>query len=344
MHGGRHGAQRDHLATERRGDEPGSGEVELAGHLRFWSDRGVDGFRIDVAHMLTKDLADPLPSRATLDALPRDGRHLMINRDDVHEVYAQWRAVFNEYDPPRTAVAEAWVERSRVPLYASQDSLATRYGLPHPARATDGRPAVKHGLEWVRAGGRAVELDRDGGLRRARAATLFLLGLPGSAYMYQGEELGLHEVAQIPDDERQDPTFFRTHGADYGRDGCRVPIPWSADGPSFGFGAGGVHLPQPDWFAAAAVGVEDADPDSTLVLYRQALGLRHELQTHEELAWVDTGRGDVLHYVRPGGWHVITNFGAEPYEVAEGEPILASVGDASLLVAPESTVWVRTAE
>ncbi|MGO8609866.1 alpha-glucosidase, partial [Rhizobium johnstonii] len=80
-------------------------------------------------------------------------------------------------------------------------------------------------------------------------ATLFLLGLPGSAYMYQGEELGLHEVAQIPDDERQDPTFFRTHGADYGRDGCRVPIPWSADGPSFGFGAGGVHLPQPDWFA-----------------------------------------------------------------------------------------------
>lgn len=360
--------------------------------LRFWSDRGVDGFRIDVAHMLTKDLADPLPSRATLDALPRDGRHPMIDRDDVHEVYAQWRAVFNEYDPPRTAVAEAWVERSRVPLYASQDSLgqafnfdlleadfdatqfrrivtdnlalaaesgssstwvlsnhdvmrhATRYGLPHPARATDGRPAVKHGLEWVRAGGRAVELDRDGGLRRARAATLFLLGLPGSAYMYQGEELGLHEVAQIPDDERQDPTFFRTHGADYGRDGCRVPIPWSADGPSFGFGAGGVHLPQPDWFAAAAVGVEDADPDSTLVLYRQALGLRHELQTHEELAWVDTGRGDVLHYVRPRGWHVITNFGAEPYEVAEGESILASVGDASLLVAPESTVWVRTAE
>ena len=97
--------------------------------LRFWSDRGVDGFRIDVAHMLTKDLSEPLPSRAELEALPQDGSHPMIDRDDVHEVYAEWRAVFNSYDPPRTAVAEAWVHPSRVPLYASADSLGQAFNF-----------------------------------------------------------------------------------------------------------------------------------------------------------------------------------------------------------------------
>ncbi|MEE2815766.1 MAG: alpha-amylase family glycosyl hydrolase, partial [Actinomycetota bacterium] len=77
--------------------------------LRFWSDRGVDGFRIDVAHMLTKDLSEPLPSSAELALLPQDGTHPLIDRDDVHEIYAEWRKVFDSYDPPRTAVAEAWV-------------------------------------------------------------------------------------------------------------------------------------------------------------------------------------------------------------------------------------------
>ena len=206
--------------------------------LRFWSDRGVDGFRIDVAHMLTKDLTEPLPSQAELDALPRDGQHPTVDRDDVHEVYAEWRAVFDSYDPPRTAVAEAWVDPSRVPLYASAESLgqafnfdlleadfdadqfrrivtanlelaassgssttwvlsnhdvvrhATRYGLPHPARDADGRPARKHGNEWLLSGGRQPALDRAGGLRRARAATLFVLGLPGLGVPVPGRGAG----------------------------------------------------------------------------------------------------------------------------------------------------------
>ncbi len=305
--------------------------------LRFWSDRGVDGFRIDVAHMLTKDLTEPLPSQAELDSLPRDGRHPMIDRDDVHEVYAEWRQVFDSYDPPRTAVAEAWVDPSRVPLYASAESLgqafnfdlleadfdadqfhrivtanlalaassgssttwvlsnhdvvrhATRYGLARPARGADGRPALKHGNEWLLSGGRQSDVDRVGGLRRARAATLFVLGLPGSAYLYQGEELGLHEVGDIADEDRQDPTFFRSPGVDLGRDGCRVPLPWTREGSSFGFGAAGAHLPQPEWFAAASVQDEEADPASTLTLYRRALALRHELQGPEALTWVETG-------------------------------------------------------
>ena len=229
----------------------------------------------------------------------------------MHEVYAEWRAVLDGYDPPRTAVAEAWVAPARVPLYASANSLgqafnfdlleadfdaaqfrvvvennlalaassgssstwvlsnhdvvrhATRYGLPTPGRTPEGRPADRHGRSWLLAGG-VDGLDAEGGIRRARAATLFLLGLPGSAYLYQGEELALHEVAEIPDALRQDPTHARSAGFDVGRDGCRVPLPWSDEGPSLGFGTGPAHLPQPGWMARHAVTTQEDDPGSTL--------------------------------------------------------------------------------
>jgi alpha-glucosidase len=353
--------------------------------LRFWSDRGVDGFRIDVAHMLTKDLSEPLPSRAELDAMPQDGTHPLLDRDDVHEVYAEWREVFNSYDPPRTAVAEAWVTTpERRAKYASAESLGqafnfdlleadfdaaqfrriiadnlaqaettgssttwvlsnhdvtrhpTRYGLP----PLNGR-AVKQGVEWVRAGGPAEQLDRETGLRRAHAATMLLLGLPGSTYLYQGEELGLHEVAEIADGERQDPAFFRGGENDgLGRDGCRVPLPWTASGKSFGFGSGGSHLPQPAWFAGSAVEVEAADPSSTLSLYRRALGLRRELQTGEALEWIETGRDDVLRFRRPNGWEVVANFGTDPFDLGAGTDriVLGSAPDGRL--PSETTAWI----
>ncbi|ROR73314.1 glycoside hydrolase family 13 protein [Bogoriella caseilytica] len=359
--------------------------------LRFWSDRGVDGFRIDVAHMLTKDLTEPLPSKDELALIPQDGNHPTLDRDDVHDIYAEWRAVFNEYDPPRTAVAEAWVDRSRVPLYARPESLGqsfnfdllladfdagqfrevvtdnlelaarsgssstwvlsnhdvvrhpTRYGLPRPERLENGRPAERHGQAWLRSGGTEA-LDRRGGRRRGNAATLFLLGLPGSAYLYQGEELGLHEVAEIEPGRRQDPTFFRTEGEEIGRDGCRVPLPWRAEGASLGFGNGHAapHLPQPAWMAAEAVERQEVDPASTLSLYRRALALRAQWQTGEELEWLETGREDVLRFRRPNGWQVVTNFSGEPYPL-EGETIaLSSAGPTASdgVVAPESTVWI----
>jgi len=360
--------------------------------LRFWADRGVDGFRIDVAHMLTKDFVDPLPSQAALDAMPRDGNHPMIDRDDVHEVYAEWRDVFDSYDPPRTAVAEAWVEPSRIPLYARAESLgqafnfdlleadfnatqfrrivgdnlelaavsgssttwvlsnhdvvrhATRYGLPDAERDALGRPTRKHGNEWLLSGGTEPALDTARGSRRARAATLFVLGLPGSAYVYQGEELGLHEVASIPDGDRQDPTFFRSPGQDVGRDGCRVPLPWSAEGPSLGFGAGGAHLPQPAWFADHAVAAEEHDPASTLSLYRLALALRRVLQTGESLEWIDTGREDVLAFTRPNGWTVVTNFGTEPFDLPAGAQVsLSSRPLAGQRLPGETTAWIAEA-
>jgi len=355
--------------------------------LRFWADRGVDGFRIDVAHMLTKDLTEPLPSQAALDALPREGAHPTIDRDDVHEVYAEWRRVFNEYDPPRSAVAEAWVDTHRIPRYASREGLGqafnfdlleadfsadqfrrivtknlelaktsgssstwvlsnhdvvrhpTRYGLPNPPRSADGRPLSRHGEEWLRTSGESPQLDREGGERRARAATLFVLGLPGSTYLYQGEELGLHEVAELDDADRQDPTFFRTDGAEMGRDGCRVPLPWAAEGESFGFSAVRAHLPQPGWFGDYAVEVQEGNPSSTLELYGRALRLRREHQALESLEWIQTGRDDVLHYMRPNGWHVVTNFGAEPYWFERDDPMLSSSDLHADGIPAETTLW-----
>ncbi|MBF4569138.1 glycoside hydrolase family 13 protein [Plantibacter sp. VKM Ac-2880] len=376
-----------HFATEQpdlNWDHPEVREDFLR-TLRFWSDRGVDGFRIDVAHMLTKDFSEPLPSRAELELIPQDGDHPLLDRDDVHEVYAEWRRVFNEYDPPRTAVAEAWVSTpERRASYASASGLgqafnfdlleadfdatefrtviadnlaqaqasgssttwvlsnhdvtrhATRYGLPPVA----GRP-VKQGTEWVAAGGPADGVDLDRGARRAMAATLLILGLPGSTYLYQGEELGLHEVAEITDGERQDPAFFRGGAYDgLGRDGCRVPLPWTADGASFGFGDAVAHLPQPRWFAQHAVEVEAQDPASTLSLYREALRLRRLLQTGEQLDWIETGREDVLRFTRPNRWQVVANFGTDPYPLdAQSEAVVLGSLRAGA-VPGESTVWI----
>ncbi len=354
--------------------------------LRFWSDRGVDGFRIDVAHGLAKDLPEgDLPSWAEVLASPKDGQHILWDRDDVHEIYAEWRQVFEEYTPARTAVAEAWVAADRRARYASAEGLgqafnfdlleadfdagsfkeiiefnlglaeqsgssttwvfsnhdvvrhATRYALPARNGAEE-----KQGSAWLLAGGSQEALDRDLGLRRARAATLLELALPGSAYLYQGEELGLHEVGDIPDAERQDPSFFRNPGVDVGRDGCRVPIPWTTSGESFGFGPGGSHLPQPEWFAAVSVEAEDADPDSTLNLYRKALGLRGQLQSEEHLEWLETGRDDVLAFRRPNGWTSVTVFGDEPYDLPSGELLLASAPVADGALSGVGTAWLRS--
>jgi alpha-glucosidase len=365
--------------------------------LRFWSDRGVAGFRIDVAHGLAKHLPEKLPSISELkasffpgaDGSSRevDGSHPFWDRDEVHEIYAGWRALFNEYDPPRMAVAEAWVAPHRLARYASPDGLgqafnfdllkadfdadafrtiiadnldlvaesgasstwvfsnhdvvrhATRYGLSGlGANDLDDRYATP-AQGWLLAGGDPAAVDAELGLRRATAATLLMLALPGSAYLYQGEELGLAEVGQIPDAQRQDPAFFRSGGEQIGRDGCRVPLPWDTAGPSFGFGAGGPHLPQPDWYSRFAVSAQEDDPDSVLAFYRRALALRRELQAAEELTWHDSPSG-VLHFSRPGGLHVVTNFDAEPIELPAGEVLLSSGALVDGKLPAATTAWM----
>lgn len=358
--------------------------------LRFWADRGVDGFRVDAAKLLVKDMSLPLPSQAELDAEPLAGPHRLEDRDELFEVYRQWRRVFNSYDPPRAAVAEAAVPTQCVPRYASAETLgqsfffdlqlaeydastfrrvidecfevagmsgssatwvlnnhdtvrsASRYGTVFPGLGPKGDPVGKYGGDWLQSGGDPVLCDAARGLRRARAATLLVLALPGSAYLYQGEELGLQEVAEIPADRRQDPTFFWRGDEEVGRDGCRVPLPWEPAGPSYGFGSGGAHLPQPLWFGHYAVSVQDGDPDSTLNLYRAALRQRRRMvaeRGEEPVEWVATGREDVL-ALRRGPWLVVSNFGEDGYAFPAGEVVVSSepVGDE---VPGETTVWLR---
>ena len=167
-----------------------------------------------------------------------------------------------------------------------------------------------------------------------------MLALPGSAYLYQGEEPGLLEVADLPPGSLQDPIWQRTGNEKKGRDGCRVPLPWAQRGPVARVGAGDAWLPQPASFAESAVAAERRAPASTLELYREALRLRRRLQTAEDLEWVETGRPHVLHFVRPGGWHCVTNFGTEPLALPEGVVRVSSPPFAPGLLPGEATAWL----
>ncbi len=334
--------------------------------LKFWADRGVDGFRIDVAHALKKDLSEPLKDQARYPDLVnrKPGDNILFDRDEVHEIYKEWRQLFNQYDPPRVAVAEAYVPADRLALYASADELgqafnfellnanfnATEFktvidrGLTQ-AKALGSsstwclnnhdqmRPATKYGLlptvdhiRWKNSAGATSPLDENLGMRSAIAASMLIMALPGCTYIYQGEELGLHEVLGIPEDQIQDPQYLRNLKVDVGRDGCRVPLPWTSSGSSFGFGDGGSHLPQPQWFAKNSVEVESKDPQSPLSIFRKALELRKGLVTEEEMQWHETGDANVLHFSRPNGWHCITNFGRGHFDLTGKGEILHSSG------------------
>ena len=353
--------------------------------LRFWSDRGVDGFRIDVAHALKKNL-DPLPDRASyaLSVMKDDGTDPLFDRDEVHEVYAGWREVFNDYNPPRVAVAEAWVHPNRRPPYASKKGLgqafnfdllaskwdaesfrkiiadnlamseatgssstwvmsnhdvirhATRLAIPGYGDSADGFGDENR---WYVKNRHNPNLDLEMGLARAKASTLLILALPGSTYIYQGEELGLHEVLDLPAESMQDPQWFRGEGKLKSRDGCRVPLPWTSSGSSFGFGSGGAHLPQPEWFAQVNVELQESG-DSVLNLYRKAIALRKSLFSSESIEWLNLGPQTAA--FRRDGVVCITNFGSEPVELPAGEVLVSSSSVIAGQLAPNSTAWVSS--
>lgn len=372
--------------------------------LRFWSDRGVDGFRVDVAHGLAKDLSDPLPGSTALAMGPvgaagadesvrrADGTDPLFDRDEVHEIFSGWRSVLDEYDPPRSAVAEAWVPAHRRALYARPSELGQAFefallespwGAAEFASAIRGnldlaasvgssstwvlsnhdvvRHATRYGLPaetdvaaWLMSDGRDPVEDRGRGLRRARAATLLILALPGSTYLYQGEELGLPEVSDLPRSALQDPIWTRSGGTRKGRDGCRVPLPWSSSGPRFGFGpehdGHGTPLPQPAWFADASVAAQEGNTESTLELYRSALSERRKLMRRSATCTVTERDADVLDVRRTDGLRSVTNFGSDPIPLVLGveEVVVLSsavlvppVNGAGPLLPGECTVWVR---
>ncbi|MEU3253117.1 glycoside hydrolase family 13 protein [Streptomyces sp. NPDC006997] len=354
--------------------------------LRFWSDRGADGFRVDVAHALAKDLDEPLrdlgaPELSSEAALTEfaPGTHPFYDRDEVHEIYRDWRKILDAYAPPRTAVAEAWVPGARRTLYARPDELGQAFNFEylragwdadalralitasladaHAAGASatwvlSNHDVVRHASRlmlppgtddnaWLLSGGHAPEVDEAAGLRRARAATLLMLALPGSSYLYQGEELGLPEVADLPTEVLQDPVWEQTGRVRKGRDGCRVPLPWTTGGPSYGFGPGGAWLPQPQRFAAYAVEAQDGVEGSTLELYRAALRLRRKLLDGETLTWADDTPPGVLQFDRHDGWRCVTNLTGTAVPLPAGELLLSSAPLArGGLLGPDTTAWL----
>ena len=372
-------------------------EEDFLKTLKFWADRGVDGFRIDVAHGMKKDLSEPLknqpnfPSYKELEQNP--GQNVLFDRDELHDVYKEWRQLFDQYDPPRVAVAEASVPPSRLVKYASPDELGQSFNFElFDANFNAGefkliidralvnakkngssttwcinnhdqmRPATKFGLlptvdriRWRNSNGTASPLDEKLGVQSAVAASMLIMALPGCTYIYQGEELGLLEVMDIPESEIQDPQYLRNHKVDKGRDGCRVPLPWTKTGSSFGFGTAGAHLPQPKSFGEKSVEVESADPHSPLSTFRKALELRKGLIAPEELTWHETGDASVLHFSRPNGLHCITNFGRNHYNfdgigelihssgpmAQAGVYLIHGIETTGNELPPATTVWVQ---
>jgi len=334
--------------------------------LRFWLDRGVDGFRVDVAHGLYKeatlrDQEKPKEPEKLAESMVERVLHdePMWDQPEVHDVYRRWRRVLDSYPGDRMAVAEAWTQTAAsMAMFIRPDELHQAFnfawlGTPWSAEAfadviTDSIAAVaaadaaptwvlsNHDVERhpTRYGGGPV------GLARGRAATLAMLALPGSAYLYQGEELGLEQV-DVPPEARQDPSWFRT--GQPGRDGCRVPLPWRGDAPPYGFGGPAGRqpwIPQPPDWADLTVEAQLADPDSTLAFYRHALATRRAVFAGAGEETTAVAEGDLL-VVRRAGVSVVLNAGSRPVALPEGEVLISSAPVPGGLLPPDTAAWVR---
>ncbi|SDO37280.1 alpha-glucosidase [Microbacterium sp. ru370.1] len=358
--------------------------AEFRDVLRFWLDRGVDGFRVDVAHGLIK--ADGLPDfTPDPDGGSMGGDTAEVpywGQAGVHEVWREWHEVLAEYDGDRALCAEAWLPTvAQTALWVRPDEMHQAFNFHYLETTWDAaalRDVITDSLEeygavgapstWVLSNHDVVrhasrlaltaenpqgagigpkspgKPDPVKGLRRARAATSLMLALPGSSYLYQGEELGLPEVIDLPDDARQDPTWFRTNGERYGRDGCRVPLPWTADAPAYGFNdTGASWLPQPAEWADLAFDQQVDDPSSTLSLYRSLLAERRARNLGAgDLEWVD-GYGDDVVAFRNGSLLVIANLGDAAVELPAGEVLIASGPLDGERLPTDTTVWIAAA-
>ena len=346
--------------------------------LRFWLDRGVDGFRVDQPHAMAK--AAGLPDHPYVDQAGAgfiEGREAppMWFQDEVHDIFRRWRAILDEYPGERAMCGEAyvlplslmakWVRPDEFHqtfnfrfLDAGWDKEALVSAINESFDAFDsvGAPStwvlsnhdvIRHASRFGGNYGRATASDGIGpdnpqpdnklGLKRARGATLFMLGLPGASYLYQGEELGLPEHTTIEPKHRQDPTFERTGGVRVGRDGCRVPLPWEGGPPSNGFSSAAGWLPQPSSYAELSRKTQEGRAGSTLELYRAALKLRKELALGEgSFDWISLG--DVLSY-QNGELTISHNFGTEPQKLA-GHVLIRS-GNEDGPLRPGETAWAR---
>jgi alpha-glucosidase len=352
--------------------------------LRFWFDRGADGVRIDSATMPAKD-----PALPDFDHDAPPSPHPYVDRDDVHGIYRAWRALAGSYPRPRALIGEVWLaDPERFAHYLRPDEMHAAFNFDYlncpwdaaelrrvidatlAAHASVGAPAswvlsnhdvTRHVTRYGRADtsfGMSLRqhrtpTDLERGTRRARAALLLELALPGGCYLYQGEELGLWEVEDLPDAARQDPIFHRTGGVDVGRDGCRVPLPWSGERPPFGFSPDGARaepwLPQPEGWAAYTAQAQDGRPGSMLTFYRTALGLRRGEPglRGADFGWLPGHPPGVLAFTRGEGFRCVVNLSgaAVPLPLpADAEVVLASgpgFAPGAGELPDDTAVWLR---
>jgi len=311
--------------------------------IRFWFDRGVDGFRIDVAHGLFKQ--ETLEDWPGAETGTGGHNYSMWDQPEVHDVYRRWRAIGDQYPGGKYFVGEIWVPSlESMTRYISDgemhqafsfDLLVQPWDAQRMAGAIDRaleqarfigsppawtlsnhdvhRTATRYGqvqelshpdaTDMIAAARRTGQVDLSLGVRRARAAIMLQLALPGTTYLYQGEELGLPEVFDLPDEAREDPIWLRSNGAELGRDGCRVPLPWTTHGESFGFSGGDAvaapWLPQPEWFSDFAADAQGATSTSTLALYENLIAQRSEFfDPTAELEWLDVEHPELLAFRR----------------------------------------------
>ena len=305
--------------------------------------------------------------------------HPFWGQEGVHEIIREWREVVDEYDD-RIMAAEAWVmPLSRMAKWTRSDEYHQAFNFGYLETPWDrdkleavideslkefgavGAPStwvlsnhdvIRHATRFaydkVPKQGDGIgpdypQPDVELGLRRARAASAFMLGLPGGAYLYQGEELGLPEHTMLEGQYRQDPTYFRTKGERVGRDGCRVPIPWEANKSAFGFStAGDTWLPQPAAYANYSRDVQVGVPGSTLELYKRLLKLRKQFALgHGTFTWHDATTATALGFVNSGVL-VLANFGVQSIKIPAGEVLVSSQTDlASGELDQDQVVWIK---
>jgi alpha-glucosidase len=347
--------------------------AEFVDVLKFWLDRGVDGFRIDVSDALIKD--DAFPDTETGEpVIPKD------DASGVHEIYRAFRALFDSYDHDPMAVIETGASDDIVALFLRPDEMQLAFNFRFLragwqadklqdaiAASLAANEAVGAPSTWVidnhdsprsvtRLGallelegdyvpgtmntGPEGEVDLAQGLQRSRALALLLLALPGSAYLYNGQELGLENIDDLPEEVLQDPIWERSGRTNRGRDGCRIPMPWEGAQPPFGFTADGVApwLPIPEHWRGLTVAAQEADPQSLLNLYRRAIAQRRDLPG-EGLEWVDAPAG-VLH-LRRGDVDVVVNVSGDPVALPDGAVLLASGPLPDGLLPRDAAVWIR---
>ncbi|KAA0083694.1 glycoside hydrolase family 13 protein [Mycolicibacterium sp. P9-64] len=327
--------------------------------LRFWLDRGVDGFRIDVAHGMAKPPGLPDMKNPNLPMLTLDDDDPRFNHDGVHEIHRRIRTVLNDY-PDAVTIGEIWVfDNGDFAKYLRPDELHLGFNFRLVRAKFDAagvRSAIENSLAAADLAGSPPtwclsnhdverEVSRYGGgamgLARAKAMALVMLALPGTVFVYNGEELGLPNV-DLPDEVLQDPTWERSGHQERGRDGCRVPMPWSGETPSFGFSdTADTWLPMPPDWSALTAEKQDGVPGSALSLFREAIELRHGRgDLGDGVEWLDSAE-DVLAFRGVDGIVCVLNTGAHPVPLPEGEVLLASEAVADGSLAPNAAAWIR---